>query len=478
MRRGYALFFVLLFITIIAANTPISFAATIDKDTTWFDPYNIQDNYEISTEAQLIGLSSLVNEEQNGSWKPSRVESFEGVTFTLTDDIHLTQPWTPIGIDKSVNFAGIFDGDGHTISGIDVKNSYGGSGLFGYLSGEVRRLTVRGKNISYDSCSGGITGILSESGKIISCTSAVSVKGLDKCGGIAGDNEGGTIEDCINTGSITGTYKIGGIVGENWGGKVTGCSNTGKIKSTRRGVATYGTGGIAGRSVSGNSEITDCCNSGEIHSNTEATGGVIGYMNAVGASLKNSYNTGQITIDIKSSDKEMSPAYVGGIVGIAGTKGVIIRNCYNTGNVKNPDVSGEIIGRYRNINENVSDEQYIINNYYTAKAFASGVGLIDDHKDEYADRASSGVSSAKMYTMMKNVFPTYAAEDSAENSIRDLIPDETREYFDTYLAEAANKKKLGQILIDILSPKNVTTKVLKEKDKERNEQQQNEHPTY
>ena len=88
---------------------------TWDVDTSWFDYLDPKTQYTISTEAQLRGLASLVNEEQY-LWKPNRTESFEGVTFVLTRDITLTDAWTPIGIDNQITFAGVFDGKGHSIS--------------------------------------------------------------------------------------------------------------------------------------------------------------------------------------------------------------------------------------------------------------------------------------------------------------------------------------------------------------------------
>ncbi|MEI3502879.1 MAG: hypothetical protein V8Q42_04140 [Anaerovoracaceae bacterium] len=88
------------------------------KDTSWFDYTSPKKSYTISTEGEL--RASSTNEEQTDNWKPTRTENFEGVTFTLTDDIELSGQWEPIGSDESYNFAGIFDGDGHTISGISI----------------------------------------------------------------------------------------------------------------------------------------------------------------------------------------------------------------------------------------------------------------------------------------------------------------------------------------------------------------------
>lgn len=79
-------------------------------DTSWFDYKNPKKQYQITSEEQLMGLASLVNEEQASRWKPTRTETFEGVTFKLTKDIKLTGEWTPIGMSESICFAGSFDG--------------------------------------------------------------------------------------------------------------------------------------------------------------------------------------------------------------------------------------------------------------------------------------------------------------------------------------------------------------------------------
>ena len=81
----------------------------------------------------MLGLASLVNEEQTSNWKPTRTETFEGVTFKLTKDIKLSADWTPIGTSESICFAGSFDGGGHTISNVNIKSNADCIGFFGYL---------------------------------------------------------------------------------------------------------------------------------------------------------------------------------------------------------------------------------------------------------------------------------------------------------------------------------------------------------
>ena len=120
-------------------------------DTDW---YNTTDtSFTISTGAELAGLAAIVNGTADGIDQ----DSFAGKTITLGDDISLysgedrldgngeeKRIWIPIGT-KTNPFSGTFDGNGNTISGLNICNprstSYNTSdqdnsvGLFGYVSG-------------------------------------------------------------------------------------------------------------------------------------------------------------------------------------------------------------------------------------------------------------------------------------------------------------------------------------------------------
>lgn len=447
--------------------------STVTKDTSWFDYKNPQTSYKITTEAQLIGLASLVNEEQQDNWKPTRIENFQGVTFTLTKDIELTQEWVSIGSNSASYFAGTFDGNGHTISNMVIDNTAGNCGFFGYLVGEVKNLNVEGAITSQDGNCGGIAGQVSESGRIINCNSNVAIDAKHKTGGITGYNDGGRIEGCINKGTVTGTYKVGGITGENWGGKIIACGNMGDVNSTKRGVATYGTGGIAGRSVSAEAEIAECYNIGNIASDTEATGGVIGYMNAQGSTVKDCYSTGNIIIVQKAAGKNLVKSYAGGIAGIVGVNGVVIRNCYNAGNITGADVSGGIIGRYLNDTDEET-EKYIRNNYYLNEYFDSGAGYLQNKKDPNWEDAAEGISKGSMNSLSSSLSVSYMKGavsygnggypalkwqkpiTEEEKVYLSGIPKETQQKLDEYLVKNAGKEQYGQVILDLFAPDNVT----------------------
>lgn len=494
LKRIVALLIALIFTTCTVLTAPVSYADKHDKtkfkgkssdkenarvvdgkDTSWFDYKNPKKEYEIMNEAQLIGLCSLVNEEQIDVWKPTRVESFEGVTFVLTRDIELTEAWTPIGRDDSTNFAGTFDGNGHTISNVNITTSFGHSGFFGYLTGEVKNLTLIGANKSNDSNCGGIVGTLSATGKVTNCISGINVTGNDKTGGIVGNNESGTIEGCVNLGNINGTYKVGGVVGENWGGTVKQSGNKGKVKSTNRGFGTYGTGGVAGRSVSATAVVEECFNNGEINSNTEATGGVVGYVNAAGSTVTDCYNTGTINIKTKDSSKNITDAYVGGVIGIAGVNGVKIRNCYNAGMTNGADISGGVIGEYLNETELKIEEKYIKNNYYVSMSFESGIGQIEDDDDKNIDKAAKGISAGGIHNLTSSLSVAFMKDTGVygnngypvlrwqqpvnivEKEYFKGMPEDVQKDLDEYLVETAGEIRYGDTMLKVFLPQSTTT---------------------
>ena len=470
------------------------------KDTSWFDYTSPKKSYTISTEGELLGLASLFNEEQTDNWKPTRTENFEGVTFTLTDNIELSGEWEPIGSDESYNFAGIFDGDGHTISGISITNNSPNTGLFGYLVGEVRNLDVEGNiKVSTGSC-GAVAGILTDTGKITNCTSKVTISAGNKTGGIAGYNNGGTIEECTNIGNISGTFKVGGVTGENWGGTITKCRNLAEITSYERGVATYGTGGVTGRSVSASAEISESYNSGTVNSNTEATGGVVGYANAGGSSVKSCYNTGSIIITGGKTDKKVASksgtknsaktkkqnksadfteSSAGGVVGIVGVKGVKITNCYNIGEVRNADIYGGVIGSYLNEDDDQVSGSFIRNNYYIHDYFKTGTGFCDKEGTNEVSKSSTSVSGYSLMNMSSALGSAYMRDSSNmygnngypvlrwqqpmsddEKTYLTNVSKEIQKKLDRYMMKSSKEKTYGQCVLNFFNPGNYTSSAL------------------
>ena len=159
---------------------------------------NAEGIYEISTAEQLAGLAQLVNDGNN----------FSGKTIVLTADIDLNnQAWTPIGngFDAELAFSGTFNGDGYTVSGLNVPDTYF-PGLFGQISTSavVQNLIVKGSVTGGDEASG---------------TWA-------EAAGVAAYNDG-CIQNCgfygTVTGSSDGSVSVYGLTGGMGVGTVKNC---------------------------------------------------------------------------------------------------------------------------------------------------------------------------------------------------------------------------------------------------------------
>ena len=197
-----------------------------------------QGNVTISDEAGLFWFAKQANAGNN----------FAGKTVTLANDIALTKAWTPIGIykDSKTHFKGTFDGQNHTVSGVEVtENGTKGVGFFGKVyTGTIKNLTVEG-TITATNCDyvGGIVG--HGYATISNCTfkgNVGSTKNTMQVGGIAGSG-GFTITNCSVYGNVTAECWAGGIVGNcQDGGAYTNCYVEGVISAGR----SYWGGGAAG----------------------------------------------------------------------------------------------------------------------------------------------------------------------------------------------------------------------------------------
>lgn len=155
---------------------------------------------------------------------------YSATVVTLTADLDLTGVnWTPIGTTLHP-FTGTFDGQGHTISNLNVNLSGSSTGDVAGLFGQVGTGgMVKDVNIS--------------SGRIY--ISAPSSTG-NTCyvGAIAGINES-TIVGCSNTALVLGNWdyaRVGGIVGKNVG-SVQNCYNLGELYTT---ITNNFVGGVVG----------------------------------------------------------------------------------------------------------------------------------------------------------------------------------------------------------------------------------------
>ena len=128
------------------------------------------------------------------------------IYFKQTKDIVFPDDnWDPIGelsLEENVYypFAGIYDGDGYTISNIICDTKY--PGLFAFLSGEVRNVGIE-SGLFVGEYAGSLTSHGTEEGRIINCYNKATVNGTFRAGGIA-DNFKGLISFSWNMGAVSG----------------------------------------------------------------------------------------------------------------------------------------------------------------------------------------------------------------------------------------------------------------------------------
>lgn len=180
--------------------------------------------YKICLPQQLASLAEAVN---SGAF--ASVDG--GIHVALENDIDLSgyPDWTPIGRSNTHPFVGTFDGQGHTISNMTIKNTNPNDEKEWGLFGRVQDATI--KNVRVD---GSIT--LTNFGDM----DDGDFYNFDAIGGIAGRCSGTVnFEGCHNNVDISGYgnssfASIGGIVGFQIDGAVTlvACRNTGNIKAS------------------------------------------------------------------------------------------------------------------------------------------------------------------------------------------------------------------------------------------------------
>ena len=237
------------------------------------------DPYQIGTAEGLKWFRDKVND--------AKTKEETKICAVLTADIDLNnEPWTPIGIGEDTRtedlpYSGTFDGNGHTISGLNVNYGDKNGGLFCYVkSATIKNLTVAG-SVTHSSGNGGAYG------------------------GIVGCADSSTIENCTNRCTVTGNWYAGGIVGWSEESDIIGCANFGNISSPFR------SGGICGK-VAGEKDA-----------------------DGIDATIRDCYNVGMVSGKYAGGITGQSDS---------GSIDILIANCYNVGSLHGSDDTGEIIG--------------------------------------------------------------------------------------------------------------------------------------
>ena len=216
--------------------------------------------------------------------------------YMLANDIAASQTkdWTggfqPIG-DASTIFRGQFDGAGHTITGLTIKQPAPtddagrySRGMFGYTKQAViENVSLKDASVSGTQQVGGIVGAAEEGSVIRNVSFSGKVQGSGtgytdgiSIGGIVGKLKQSTLENAYNEGTVEGNSFVGGIVGFAYQqNTIQNVRNAGKV------VGNQNLGGIVG-AVQYDTNIRNALQTGIVEQRSGQTdpnvGGVVGLL--------------------------------------------------------------------------------------------------------------------------------------------------------------------------------------------------------
>ena len=207
---------------------------------------------EIGLPEELLDFARMVNSGE--------LSGRADVTVRLTADLDMTGfKWVPIGF-RDTCFSGVFDGGGHTISGLTLRKEWPGNyGLFGYVTGAIQNVTITGtiynRSGEPHSAVGGVVGDLA-GGVVRNCAADLVIDSNRRslgffAGGIVGLLEkGGLVQNCrssVRVDNVLANFLyLGGVAGAVMDSRVERCTYTGAITVLGGEIYYIDVGGIAG----------------------------------------------------------------------------------------------------------------------------------------------------------------------------------------------------------------------------------------
>ena len=394
------------------------------------------DPYQISNAAELALLHEKITADSE-----NLKDDYTSAYYVLTQDIVLNDTaafdtwenaapeysWMPIGFDVAA-FDGVFDGKGHTVSGLYINANAGTAeqvgtdnyGLFDTVNGTVKNVNIQKAYIAVSGNSfgvgvGSIAGLLMDTAVIDNCSADAVINCYETtCGGIAGKAYGGVdsgivkdgeereiryslISNCTFDGVINqvkegaATY-IGGIIGE-CDGNIDACVNNGTVNFADSNVDSVG--GIAGRMSEGT--ISNCSNTGSLNcqlSGEEAlaiAGGIVGKVFVSATGSEKYMSRGAAVTDCENSGAVSAHLYAGGIAGQVSNDHndycVTVSGCVNTGTVTARDYTGGVIGYLNCIGDNAAGDSIVVENCENKADLTTGTtgGIIANFMSQTGD---------------------------------------------------------------------------------------------
>ena len=305
------------------------------------------------------GRVTETNQKVNGVVEIYTIEQFMNMSsnknYRLMADIDLTgKNWT----SKSLSSGKTFDGNGHTIKGLN-------NALFTSVSGTVTNLNIEGNvtskgiltenaysgaNINNVSVSGSINAakdnvgalvgnISGSSGnkvKISNCSSNATIitsSNNSNIGGLVGASSNAEIDNCTSNGSISGNNGLGGLIGATSNTTITNSTSSTYVRA--EGTAKWGhsAGGFVGITYD-YSNVSNCSAYGNVDGDDDVVGGFVGCANP-NSKISNCNAYGNVTDNFSGIlTKDDGINNVAGFV--SAVNGGTVENCnaYGTASIK------------------------------------------------------------------------------------------------------------------------------------------------
>ena len=327
-------------VLVASAVTGMVTSASTETWSTWDGTSASTSLSGTGTDADPYLIQSAADLAYWSSWA-SGTNNFAGKYVKLTTNIDLA--------DKAFGaihtFAGVLDGNGYEIKGINISLGKDNTGFFRILKGTVKNLTLTGKVVETNNVAiGGFVGLVNDAGATIeNCVNNINVTGKIKVGGFIGEAQFATqsinITKCINNGNINSTVdytdtagsrnRMGGFIGYATANVKTlvikNSVNNGNVTKTV-GTQANGLAGFIGDDLAKSTTIDTCINTGNI-TGIHGLGGIVGRIDgaAGGLTIKNTINVGKITVLRAAGNGANSAA----LIAVTGSIAPTISNSYH-----------------------------------------------------------------------------------------------------------------------------------------------------
>lgn len=241
------------------AGSTLAIGGGIAEASPLISPPSVQGNNTVVV--SNVGQLEYIDQNQTAPIQSGSSTTYMDATIELepgqTFDLSQVSSWVPLG-NTADPFTGTFNGEGDTVSGLQLSVSNVDEGLFGVSSGTIENLTLSGTTITGSAQTGDF-------------------------GALVGSQHGGTIDNITVSGdSITvdlpssassGSLSVGGLVGRSSGAIVENIhEHGGTVKSQGTGNMDF-VGGLLGEEQNGS--LTSATVSG-----TTLNGALKGYVYA------------------------------------------------------------------------------------------------------------------------------------------------------------------------------------------------------